>query len=47
MSKKPIYHVEHKGHSGGPTFTSLWDAVRFIAHCMKNGNDQMTIWVEK
>ena len=39
------FQVNHPMHSGGPKFTSLSEALRYLAHCMKegNGNDYMTI----
>lgn len=41
--KAPKYRVNHPRHSGGPTFTSLTEALRYIAHCIQNGNEYMTI----
>jgi hypothetical protein len=46
MSRQPRpskYQVQHRGTSGGPKFSSLWEALRYIAHCLKHGNDSMTI----
>lgn len=43
MPRVNKYQVNHAGTSGGPKFTSLTEALAYIAHCMKNGNNFMTI----
>lgn len=45
--KKYIYKVGHAGVSSTTDFTSIWEAVRYIVHCIHNqtfGRDAITIW---
>jgi hypothetical protein len=37
------YEVNHPMTSGGPKFSSLSEALRYIAHAIQNGNASMTI----
>ncbi len=37
------FQVNHPMTSGGPTFSSLSEALRYIAHAIQNGNDSMSI----
>ena len=42
------YQVNHEHHSGGPKFTSLWEALRYVAHVLKNYDaDSVTISKER
>lgn len=43
-NKPYLYQVNHARTSGGPKFTSISEAVKYIAHCMKEGEPQMTIF---
>lgn len=48
MTKETIiYHVEHPMTSGGPTFTSKSEALRYVSHCLGNENESMRIWIER
>lgn len=38
-----FYQVNHARTSGGPKFSSITEALRFIAYAMRNGNDYMSI----
>ena len=44
--KKHIYHVERPGISGGPTFTSWAEAVRYARHILSD-KGAVSIWVEE
>jgi hypothetical protein len=46
MPNKPKvykYQVSHPMHSGGPKFTCLTEALAYMAHAIRNGNDYLTL----
>lgn len=45
--KPRTYQVNHPRTSGGPTFTNVWKALAYIAYCLRNGNDSMSITIVK
>jgi len=36
MAKKVKFRVNYGGHSGGPTFTSITEALAFVRHILKS-----------
>ena len=41
-----VYHVERHGISGGPTFTSWTEAIRYAKHMVDSGVRSISIWKE-
>jgi hypothetical protein len=42
-SKEPKFQVLRPRHSGGPKFSSLTEALAYIRHSLKSGEDSMSI----